>query len=81
MEYYGSMNYSNIERQIEILVDILKAILLSGGETVASNIKYIVTALFQPVSICIQTQLVSLVKYLLSDRKGDIISASPKVFA
>ena len=63
-----------------ILVSIMEAVLLTGGETIASEITHVVSALFGKPSVHIQKHLLILLKKVLSDRPADVVGAPSHLF-
>lgn len=73
--------YSENELHIKEIVDIIEIVLLGNGENIAFSITFIVTTLFTKTSQYIQIHLLQLLKKVLNDRPGDVVSASFTVFA
>lgn len=73
--------YSEQEQHIKEIVGIIEVVLLGNGENIAFSITFIVSVLFAKSSNLVQVQLLQLLKKLLNDRPGDIVSASSSVFA
>lgn len=72
--------YSDDDDQIMEIVNIVEVILLGNGENIAYSVVYVVNVLFGKTSNSIQTALLQVLKKVLNERPGDIVSASASVF-
>ena len=72
--------YSEQELHVKEIVGIIEVVLLGNSENIAYSITFVVAVLYNKCSNFVQIQLLQLLKKVLNDRPGDVVSASSAVF-
>lgn len=72
--------YMDTEVHVKEISSIIEVVLLGNGENIAYSVVYIVAGLFARTSNIVQISLLGLLKKVLNDRPGDVVSASSAVF-
>ena len=72
--------YPENEDRIKEIVSIIEVILLGNGENIAYSVVYVVNVLYGKTSNAVQTALLQVLKKVLNERPGDIVSASASTF-
>jgi len=78
---HGGAEGRNLAKQIEPLLSIMETVMMSGGESAVKDMKALPAFLFSKPAPCVQKQLLSLIRSLISTRPGEIVGPSPQALA